>query len=521
MRGQLVPSRRAGARTGQLNEASARPYSHPAPYGGWNARGNLANMQFTDAIQMDNVFPGVQDVQLRKGCIDWTTGFGANIQTLLAYNGKAVQKLFAATNSGIYDATAAGAVGGAVTAATNGSWSYVNYANAGGNFLVLVNGVDTGKTFDGTTWAASTITGIATTSLNYVTAHQRRLWFIENNSMNIWYLASDAIGGAATQLPVGSLFKRGGYLVALGSWTVDSGAGSDDLFVIVTSNGEIAVYLGTDPSSSSTWALKGVYDAARPVGTRPLLDYGGDLLVLTRNGLIPISKMLQSTVLDRSSALSYKIDGAMLDAAAAYSGNAGWQIITHKTQNMLVVNVPVSQDTLSYQFIMNTITGSWCRFTNWNARCWATLGDDLYFAGGTKVSKAWQGLTDAGSPITGTVVQAYSYLGMRGQKNISLARLNYSFSGAATIVAGLDEDFTTFNGQTQFTYNPTSVAAIWDVSAWDAGIWDGGEQVLDPTWTTIPNNPGYLHSLRIQITSSQSAWTWTSTDFAYRPAGIL
>ncbi len=339
--------------------------------------------------------------------------------------------------------------------------------------------------------------------------------------MKIWYLPVDSIAGAATQFPVGALFKKGGYVVAMEPWTIDGGAGVDDLLTIVTSNGEIAVYQGTDPASSSTWALIGVYDVARPVGTKPLLSYGGDLLYLSTVGLIPLSKLMQSALVDRSSQISYNIDGAFLDAAEDYKINLGWQMITHKSANLLIVNVPVSQDTISYQFVMNTITKKWCRFTGWNAACWAESGGDIYFALGSLVSKAWIGTDDAGVPIVGTVLQAYAAIGGGGQKNISLVRPNIGLAGSAQISLALDTDFKTFNGETIFTYAPLSAGAIWDSSLWDTGLWDGGTSLFEPRWMTVPGDLGYLHSLRLQITTSDGNFIWTNTDFALRGAGIL
>lgn len=526
MRGYPAQKMRAGAKPFPRDEATARPFAVPAPYKGWNARGNLANMDPLEAIVLDNIFPGVQDVSVRKGCLDFSTAYPDDIKMLMSYSNTTTNKLFAATDVGIYDATAGGVIGAAATACTNGYWSFVNMANAAGSWLCLCNGVDAYKTYSGAAWATPGITGVGAgtgDTLNYVTLHQKRLWFVEENSMNLWYLAADAISGAATQFPVGSLFKKGGYVVATGSWTIDSGSGSNDLFVVATSNGELAVYQGTDPASSATWALIGVYAQPQPLGRRPFVDYGGDLLYLSKVGLIPMSKVIQSTIIDRSETVSFRIDGAFIDAAIDYAANTtDWHMVVHNAQNMLVINVPVSSSPLtSYQFVMNTITKAWCRFTGWAATTWVIHNGQLYFAGGDKVSLAWTDTSDAGTPISAQAAQAYSSLGQRGQKKISLVRPNVAFSSGVTVQMAMDSDFKTFSGQTQLTYSPLTAGAVWDLDLWDTGVWDSGVQILDPKWTTVPSNMGYLHSFRIQFTTSTALVTWTSTDFAHQAGGIL
>jgi hypothetical protein len=45
----------------------------------------------------------------------------------------------------------------------------------------------------------------------------------------------------------------------------------------------------------------------------------------------------------------------------------------------VIVNVPTLAGQTSYQYVMNTITGAWCRFTGWNAQCWALFNDKLFF----------------------------------------------------------------------------------------------------------------------------------------------
>lgn len=527
MRGPPRFKQRAGQKPYPVNEADARQTQIPAPVSGWNARGNLAAMKPTEAVQLDNIFPDIQEVRLRKGSISWATGLTGNVRTLMAYNSASAAKLWAATGSGIYEVTSTGAVGAAGIVVTNGEFSYVNMTTSGGSYICAVNGVDTMKLYDGTTWTSVTgvstpaITGVTTSSLVYNTLHKRRQWFIEKDSMNLWYLATDAIAGAATLFPTGALFKAGGKLIALGTWTVDSGRGPDDYFVMVTSKGEMAVYSGTDPSSSSTWSLVGVYDVGEPVGNRPFADFGGDLLYLNKNGLFPISSLMQSTAVDLQSAFSNRIDAAFILASASYSAVFGWQLTHFKTSNMLVVNVPMTADTDSYQFVMNTATKAWCRFTGWNAACWTLFSGELYYALGSVVYKAWTGTADGSTAITGTCIQAYSSLGFSGQKEVVLVRPNVTLSSSASVQLGLDNDFKSFSGSSTLTYQPITSGGVWGTGLWGTAVWDGTTSPVEPKWTTVPNDLGYLHAMKIVLTTSTAAFSWTSTNFLYRPAGFL
>lgn len=527
MRGRSISGGRGSVVGKPRSESTAETLTIPAPYKGWNAIGNLASMDPLQAVQMDNIFPDIQYVTIRKGCINWAGPAAANIHALLPYNGTSSNKLFASTNTGIYDVTASGAIGALQSpTVTNGYWKSLMISTSGGTFMFCVNGVDSAVYFDGTNWTVSAITGVSSNTINYVTLHKSRIWMVQQNSMNLWYLGADSIAGAASQFPVGALFKRGGHVVAIGTYTIQYYYGPDDFFIVVTSNGEIAVYQGTDPSSSTTWSLVGIYDVPAPLGNDPIIKFGVDVLYLSQAGLLPLSKLQQAAqndvVVDRSSNISYVIEGAFLDAAQEYSGNLGWNMQLHKTANLLIVNIPVSTDTQSYQFVMNTTTKAWCRFTGWNAACWAELAGDLYFAGGTQVSKAWTGITDAGSPIIGTVIQAYNPMGMKGmQSSISLVRPLFGVLGSAAITMALDNDFQTFNGQTQITYQPVTTGGIWDVGLWDTAIWSGSIASYQPAWQTVPNNPGYMHAFRMQVSTSQGAFTWTATDYAVRPAGIL
>jgi len=308
--------------------------SLPAPTGGWNALDSLADMPPTDARFLENWFPSTSDVVIRSGYTAFATGLPGQVETLANYSSGTQSKLFAWSGSGIYDVTAGGAVGApAVTGLTNARWETTNMANSGGNYLYAVNGVDKPRLYDGTTWTAidgastPAITGVTTTTLSNVFLFKHRIWFTQNGTLNAWYLPTDAIGGAATSFSLQGVATKGGYLMAIASWTIDAGYGVDDLLVFATSMGEIIVYKGTDPASATTWALVGVWELGSPIGRRCFMKYAGDLLLICQDGLLPMASALQSSRLNPKVALTNKIQYATSAAISAYSANFGWELL--------------------------------------------------------------------------------------------------------------------------------------------------------------------------------------------------
>ena len=409
-------------RISQPQGARANVASLPAPVGGWNARDSLANMDPADAVQLDNFFPTVGSCVLRGGSSVLCTVSGT-VKTLMNYAGGTTERLFAITASGTYRVDTGTAVAQTMpTLLTQTSCEYTNISTTGGNFMVLVNGVQTPVVYNGTDWknpgtgfapaitfGASAPAGMSTSKFSNITLFKNRLWFIEKDTLRAWYLPTLAIGGQAEYIDMSSIAKFGGHLVDLDTWTVDAGYGVDDNLAFITSNGEVIVYRGTDPASAATWALAGVWKLGSPIGTKAMLKYGGDLLILTYDGLMPMAQSLQSSRLDPRVALSNKIQGAIAQATSQYGSHTstGWQIYYSAKNNAVWINVPV-QDDLQEQYVMNTITTSWCRFKGWGAYCWETFNDNPYFGGNGFVARAWDD-TYSDNRNVNTLVNTQSY----------------------------------------------------------------------------------------------------------------
>ena len=506
-------------------QARAYVESVPAPVGGWNARDSIANMEPTDAIQLDNLVPTVSSCVLRGGYSKWATGLSGKAQTLMNYAAGGTTKLYAITSAGsLYDVTASGAVGAAaVTGLSGGYWEYVNFATTGGNFLYAVNGVDKPVLWDGTTWervdGASThaVTGVTTTSLANITVFKNRIWFIEKNTLKAWYLPTSQVGGAAQYIDLRGVAKFGGHIVDLDTWTIDAGYGIDDNLVFITSMGEVIIYRGTDPSNASTWSLTGVWKLGSPIGDRAMMKYGGDLLILTYDGLIPMAQALQSSRLDPRVALSNKIQGAITEATTLYGSHTstGWQIFYTAKNNAVWVNVPV-QDDLQEQYVMNTITQSWCRFTGWGAYCWETFNDDPYFGGNGFVAKAWTtDYKDNLLPIKTTALQAFNYFGSRGvKKYFTRARPTLFTDGTPVVNIGMNVDFDMAGIPTPVELTDLPSAGLWGSGLWGSAVWGGGMSVQN-NWQGI-TGLGYCGGIVLTSATNSVQLEWASTDVVFQ-----
>ena len=194
--------------------------------------------------------------------------------------------------------------------------------------------------------------------------------------------------------------------------------------MFVSSRGECLIYAGTDPSSSTTSALVGVYTIPEVIGRRCLINAGADLGILTSQGLVPLSQIFGMTTGATSrAAFTDKISGQFRDQYQASGTAFGWQCLEYPKQNLLIINVPILERSQQHQYVMNINTGAWCRFTGINAGCWSLLGDNLYFGGNDGVVRKFDsGHLDGASNITGTLQSAYGTFGSVQTKRYTMAR---------------------------------------------------------------------------------------------------
>lgn len=516
-----------GLSTVRANRAAVlRDASIPAPIGGLNARDSIAEMESTDAILLDNFVPGTTDCSLRLGMRSWATGLGAPVETLLPYRSGLVNKLFGVAGGKIYDATNQGVVGAAaVTGLTNSRFQYINFGTPGGQFLLGVNGADTMRRFDGTSWTDATaspaVTGFDTTKAISINAWGQRVWLVEKNSFRVWYLPLQSIGGTATVIDLSSLFRLGGSLAGMLTWTLPSTQSTQQFAVFISTEGEVAIYEGYDPASADTWALAGMARIGRPIGGRFWTRFGTEVVLITVDGFVPLSKMLMVDRSNNRDALSNKIDSAARLAIAGNPSTFGWCAMLYPTGNKLFINVPTAENQTSYQFVMNTITGAWCRYKGWNANVFETVQDSLYFGGndGT-IYQAESGTDDNGATITGTMVPAFNYFGERvRQKRFSQIRPTIIGTNGVNVLIDIVTDL---NVPAAVRAPPTSVEAglpRWDVSAWDISPWSPSNYAMSQ-WMGV-SGMGFAATARVQVSCIGVTPKLENIAYLYELGGLI
>src|SRR5262245_50487414 len=114
--------RQALRQKAQARQQVSRETFLPAPTQGWYVGANLADAPPGTAYVLDNAFPQLDYIRMRKGSAAYATGMpNAAVSTLIPYQGPTANKFFAFCNGNIYDISNAGAVGAAVVSGLNSS----------------------------------------------------------------------------------------------------------------------------------------------------------------------------------------------------------------------------------------------------------------------------------------------------------------------------------------------------------------------------------------------------------------
>lgn len=456
----------------------------PVPTDGWDAISPLADMDAKRAPILNNWVPRPGWVELRQGYAAWTQSVGntnSPVETLMVLRQPSSQRMFAATAGAIYEVSNQAQQTQMASGFTSNRWQYTNFTPPNGTTVIqLVNGTNNLQMFDGTTWSTPTITGFPnswnTTNIANIYATKQRLWYIMKNSTIVAFMPVGNITGAIAGFQdFGTLFHKGGFAVAVVDWTIDGGEGPNSYTGFLSSEGQMAIYQGVDPTNTSLWSLVGTFDLSPPIGFRCATKIGSDVAIITYEGLLPLSQSLPfDPSADRSAALTARIQNAMNQSVQTAKGNFGWQFITFPAQTLAFLNIPLIENNTQVQYVMNRLTGAWCQFTNWNANCFELFNQNLYFGDNSgNVNQAYIGSADLVNPIPADMQCAFNWFDDPGRsKRITAIQPLMTSDGQISPSLAIDVDFS--NVAPAATAQALTSGATWDNAIWDSDVWSGG-----------------------------------------------
>jgi hypothetical protein len=548
------------------------------PLKGLNTRDAFAAMGPEYAISLNNVTVEDFGIKTRKGYIEWAInvpGSGPVWSLMNYYPSSAVPtlrtafpmrrtnlvqrqlqtpslqslppagKLFAARGQSVFDVTAGGTGPWVAEAGVGGAgygafWTWLNFQNIAGSFLLACNWEGGYAIYNGSAWStpiagsgAGQIDGIDPIKFVFVMVWKKRVWFIETESTRAWYLPVGQITGTVTMFNFGEQFRRGGKLVALANWTVDGGIGVDDYLIAVSSEGDVVIFKGTDPDVAGDFDMVGVWNVGPlPAGRRSVTMTGSDVHVLSQFGVTPVSALFNSVILGsvEQKRLTYVIAPLIAALMDNYSTLDGWQIQSLPAEELLAINVPQgAAEDPGDMFVLKVTTNAWSQFGTMPYTCFVPI-DDSIFAGlnDGRVARAFDGTLDNrtlaspanGDPIQCQVTPAYQPMGAPGmQKRFPLVRPTFLASTKPTISVQMLTDYGPPVTPSVPSVPLPPLESAWDTAHWGTARWSAplGQEMRNWIGT---RGSGFVAAAQLDYRCTRETLL-TSIDYFVEPGGVM
>ncbi len=516
----------------------------PAPIRGVIEVENWAYVKPGCANIIDNWFCTQKGLRLRGGTERWAKlpDPVEIVRTGFDYVSGNVHRMFAATSTRIFDVSFADnpVPQTGVGTLTNGNFSTAQFATAGGDWLLAVNDVgDYVRRFNGTIWefldtayagTPSRIIGPAGSpadildgkGLTYVWKYRDRLFFIQGGTMNAWCLPTHAVGGTLISIPLSGAAKRGGSLLFGAVWSTDAGDSTDDKCCFFTDQGEVLAFSGTDPTNIANWRQDGRFDISKPLGKNGHQQLGGDVLVITVDGIVPLSAVFQKDITALSlAAISYNIEPMWMRELKAKNAHP-WTLAKWDEGDALFVTFPGGRDHKTQTVgVSNLHTGAWSRYVGWDAMCFMQLRGSLFF--GTQDGLIQQvdstGLDDARWDVglDRNIGNTYCCKMVGGWEMFQVPPNQVTwFQARSAFFSSAHQPFEPqLAATTDYEFRiPTPPNAgpdpglldVWDQGLWDDAKWDqagaGIAPVKNTMWVSI-GETGFSHAPIVQVTVGQ------------------
>lgn len=477
---RMMPSRyTTQAKPLQMKRAASRIAHISAPLKGLSLSSKLTPGDPLTAPILKNFVIEDDRIECRAGYIKIAqAAVAAPIEHLIPWYGPAA-KLLGASNNNLLDSQTGAIIKGGFT---SNDWSWTSFSNLGtADFTVMVNGINGVWSWDGTlgtgtgivketVTAPASATWIVPDQFQIVLSHMNRLWFADSSNLAVYYLPIQQKSGEVVPIPLNGVFKRGGFVKAMYTWSIDGGAGMDDRLVIFTSNGECAIWQGIDPDVDLS--LVGVFRFDPPMSKHSVINYGGELYVLISTGLVPLSTMIRAET-ENLGKEDRNVISLFLSEAILYRDRPGWSTFLNPSTGRLLCNIPQGAPNKYMQMVRHMPRPVWSQFADLPARCWGWINPFLFFGDDTGGFYRMhpQNLNDNGNPILVDVQPAWSLYRTVAQKHFKMVLPHIITDGAPMPMLDFRTDYDTSPPVNQPDVTEVLSGALWDVATWDVDYW--------------------------------------------------
>lgn len=490
----------------------------PAPYSGLDLVSPIDAMDPSAALELVNVFAGNSAAEIRKGysqldsattdtqCLFMEELARANNTTQLV--AASATKVFSFNTSGTR--TDISKVGGY----TSGAWN----SHIFNNNIYLCNGVDNAQVYTGTGTCAD-ITGNppgGTTLADFinVSSYRGRLYFVKKATLQMFFHDTVNVpmttgSPALKSYDFAYVMRKGGFLLYTLTYTNQTANTAQDLFLAVTSEGEIVAFTGYSPDdanwsssgSSGTNSVVAHYYIGKPMGYRSYIYVNSDIWIITEQGIVSVSSLFQKGEQTVSATVSRTVNPIIKAAADNVGFSSLWGGFFWPAGRRVYIRIPASGNSATFLVFAND-TGSWSEFrlfaaTDNAASC---LFNKLPFYGGSD-GTIWSGETGLADQSKGVNSQtinfsirtAFSFLGSRDTyKAFKDIRPLLKTRRGTPLNIDIDTNFKQGLTSTGVTA-PVAVFTPWG-SAWGSP-WSGDVEYIFDRYAT--KGQGHCASIRV------------------------
>jgi hypothetical protein len=254
------------------------------------------------------------------------------------------------------------------------------------------------------------------------------------------------------------------------------------MMVVISSEGDLLLYEGTDPNDASTFALNGRWYVGHvPDGRRFATPYGADMALVSERGLLLMTDILRGTDTMPQNEAAARINQLLQPDVRASIHTKYWEIKMLTDVNILCINAPTLKLNTGYIWALDMTAFGASKMTNFPFSNIEMYEGQSYAADNAgRIWKLWTGSKDGaiddatpGKEVEAYVQTAFVPLGEPFRwKRFILVRAGFRSLAPPAVKMALNGEWSFSQPLAAPTYIETG-ASLWDNDDWNYGIWSG------------------------------------------------